>query len=119
MALQLTGWWKRLRARSKAHDLAWQSAEDVGKDGLTNFQRLALPALEAVTGPLTLSRVGRNEFYLTGPIPNTDLVLYLYTDEAQAHGSSRKFIAEKWDYDSPEALINALVSFVRAGLQSN
>jgi len=119
MFLRLTEWWKRLSARSVAHDAAWKSAEDVGEDGLTNFQSLALPALEAVTGPLALSRVGTKEFYLTGPIRNTDLVLYLYTDEAQTHGSSRRFIAEKWDYDSPEALINALVAFVRASLQSN
>ena len=119
MFLRFTEWWKRLRARSVAHDSAWQSAGELGEDGLTNFQRLALPALEAVAGPLALSRVGTKEFYLTGPIHNTDLVVYLYTDEAQAHGSSRKFIAEKWDYDSPEALINALVAFIRTCLQSN
>jgi len=56
---------------------------------------------------------------LAGAISGTDLVLYLYLDEAQVHGSKHRFIAEKWDYDSPDTLIDGLVSFVRARLQSN
>ena len=119
MFQQFTGWWKRRRGRKVAHTSAWRTADNAGADGLTNFQRLALPALEAVTGPLVLSRAGANETYLIGPIPDTDLVVYLYADEAQVHGTARHFTAEKWDYDSPEALINGMVSFVRAGLQSN
>jgi hypothetical protein len=119
MFQRLTAWRNRRRAAKIARTSAWRTAEDTGDDSLTNFQRLALPALEAVTGPLALSRAGTNESYLTGPILNTDLVLYLYTDEAQVHGATRRFIAEKWDYDSPEALINELVSFVRTSLQSN
>jgi len=76
-------------------------------------------ALEPVTGPLALKRSGKRESYLAGAISGTDLVLYLYLDEAQVHGSKHRFIAEKWDYDSPDTLIDGLVSFVRARLQSN
>ena len=119
MITRLTRWLKRRRLASAARASAWRDAQDLGSDGLTNFQRLALCALEPLTGHLTLTRAGSAESYLTGSLCGTDLVLYLYADEAQVHSTKERFIAEKWDYDSPNALANGLVSFVRARLQSN
>jgi hypothetical protein len=116
---RLTNWLQRRRLTSAAHASAWRSAAESGADGLTNFQRLALTTLEPVTGPLALRRSGIGESYLVGSISGADLVLYLYLDGAQIHGTKHRFIAEKWDYDSPSALIDGLVSFVSARLQSN
>ena len=119
MFRRLINWLQRQRLNSAAHASAWRGAAESGPDDLTNFQRLAVKALEPVTGPLALNRSGTGESYLSGSISGTDLVLYLYLDEAQVHGAKHRFIAEKWDYDSPGTLIDGLVSFVRARLQSN
>jgi len=50
--------------------------------------------------------------YLWDPVPNTNLVLYIYGDEAQVHGDRVKFTKERWDYDSPEDSIQDLVKFI-------
>src|SRR5262245_34755387 len=115
----LTNWRDRIRARRAAHELAWLHATEMGNDRLTDFQRMAIASLEPITGPLKLETRAfedrPSEAYLLGNIPNTNSVLYLYEDGAGIHGAKRaEFIAEKWDYDSPEALCKELVTFVRS-----
>lgn len=114
-----TNWVVRNREWRAAHDVAWRHATEIGNDSLSTFQRLAIASVETVTGPLKLKSQAfedlPNETYLTGRIPHTDLTLYLYKDEAQVHGLKRaQFIAEKWDYDNPEALVKALENYLRS-----
>jgi hypothetical protein len=76
--------------------------------------------VEPLTGALSLVEAsGAAGRYLTGPVPGTDLTIYLYVDEVQAHAHSRRFIREKWDYDTPEALVSDFVTFLRGSLRSN
>jgi hypothetical protein len=113
-------WLERHHARSAAWERAWSDAGVYGTDGRTNFQRSVLAAVEPLVGALTLSDdAGDAGRYLTGRLPGTDLTLYLYVDEVQAHGKSRRFVREKWDYDTPEALVDDFLVFIRDSLQSN
>jgi hypothetical protein len=57
--------------------------------------------------------------YLFGPIPSTQLTLYLYSDEAQVHGKKPVYMRERWDFESPQESIADLVQNVRAALQPN
>ena len=83
---------------------------------MTTFERDALAALEPLTGALTLTRKSGRLPFLTGPIPGTDLVLYLYGVEAQVAGPHVSFRKEEWDYDTPADSIKDLVAFVSANL---
>jgi hypothetical protein len=109
-------WRAMRRARKADRELAWRGASDIGVDGLSNFERKAIAALEPITGSLTLSRANAKMPYLWGPVPKSNLVLYLYGDEAQVHGASTKYMRERWDYESPEASIRDLVKFIREHL---
>jgi hypothetical protein len=71
--------------------------------------------LQQALGPLGLVEAsGTAGRYLTGKIPETDLTLYLYTDELGAQGTSQRFIREKWDCDTPEVMVGEFVAFVRS-----
>lgn len=83
--------------------------------GLTKFQHLARAELEAVLGPLSLELKGGKERYLTGPIPSTASVVFIYEDGAQLQGGPEEFQAERWDYDSPSLLIAQLVARASKG----
>lgn len=108
-------WLSRHRARKAAWHQAWSGADVYGDDGLTNFQRSALASLEQALGPLSLvEAAGTAGRYLTGKIPETDLTLYLYSDELGAQSISQRFIREKWDCDTPEAMVREFVAFVRS-----
>ena len=112
-------WLNNRRATRAAHSAAWADAETYGADGRTSFQRRALEAIEPLTGSLDLKVAGESEHYLTGVLPGTDVTLYLYEEEIQAYGTSHKFFSEKWDYESPEALVSKFLSFLRVVLKSN
>jgi hypothetical protein len=113
-----TEWQEKRRFKKAAREAAWQDANDTGADGLSNFERRVLAALEPVVGPLSLIRAGAKMPYLWGSVPNTNLVLYIYGDEAQVHGDRQIFRKERWDYDSPDAYIRDLVAFIRNRLPS-
>ncbi|HEV7612266.1 MAG TPA: hypothetical protein VGO37_10350 [Steroidobacteraceae bacterium] len=115
MLAAFRSWLSRHRARKAAWHQAWSGADVYGDDGLTNFQRLALASLEQALGPLSLvEAAGTAGRYLTGKIPETYFTLYLYADELGAQGISQRFIREKWDCDTPEAMVGEFVAFVRS-----
>jgi hypothetical protein len=112
-------WRERHRDKRIAWERAWGEASVRRPDGHTNFQHLVLDAIEPMVGRLTLSvTTGEVEQYLRGPLLGTDLTLYLYVDEVQA-GGKNGFIAEKWDFDSPQEFADAFASFVHARLEPN
>jgi hypothetical protein len=106
-------WLERRAEERRAFDEAWRGAADIGDGGLSNFQRSAIAAIEAEVGSISLTTDGEKESYLRGSVPGTSLSLYVYRDEAQVHGSESRFIAEKYDYDSPTQLIGKLVKFIK------
>lgn len=111
--------YRREKKRLKAADAApndkgdtsdWAHALAADYRGLTKFQHLARKKLEAALGQLPLQLKGGKERYLTGPLPGTNAMLFVYEDGAQISENSTEFKAERWDYESPEALISALVA---------
>jgi hypothetical protein len=126
MLRQLQEWSRRraeMRAaradREVAGSTEWAKAEHVGDDGLTNFERDAISALEPITGPLSLVRASSGLPVLRGSIPNTRMTLHLYADEAQVHGLKPAYRRERWDFNSPQDSISDLVNYVRNVLQPN
>ena len=119
MLRQLQEWSIRRAADKRARTSAWAEADRVGIDGLTNFERDAVAALTPITGPLSLSRAGSGMPYLFGPIPNSQMTLYLYGDEAQVHGFEPSYRRERWDFTLPQESIADLVGYVREALQPN
>lgn len=83
--------------------------------GLTKFQRTARAMLEAGLGSLPLEVKGGKERYLTGPLPGTGATLFLYEDGAQITAPGSDWRAERWDYDTPGALIAELVGRTKGG----
>jgi hypothetical protein len=93
----------------------WAGMLSTDRQGLTKFQHLARAELEAALGPLPLELKGGKERYLTGPLPRAGTVVFIYEDGAQLQGDAPEFQAERWDYDSPTALISQLVSQASKG----
>ena len=119
MLASFTAWLQRKRQSHAAQKSAWSEASTFGEDGYTNFERDAIARLGSITGKLSLIRGNGDPLQLSGPIPDTPLVLYLCVDEAQVHGVGVSYRKEKWDFDTPEDSVKSLVSFVREYLQSN
>jgi hypothetical protein len=88
----------------------WPNALLTDSRGLTRFQHLAHAELEVALGQFPLELRGGKERYLTGTLPNSDAVLYLYEDGAEISGDLTRFHAERWDYNTPSALIKELVN---------
>lgn len=115
MLAEIKKWLAKRRIKTAAWESAWANAALYGTDGRTNFQRLALAALTPLFETLKLeSKSGEVGPYLVGPLPGTELTIYLYVDEAQVHGKLRGFVREKWDYDTPAEFVTGLISFVEA-----
>jgi hypothetical protein len=114
----LKGIAEKRRLAVSAWEAAWRDAGLLGSDGLTDFQRLLISQLEPVTGPLSL-RSDPKVDYLVGPIPGTEATLYVYAQEAQIHAKAKRFIAEHWDYPTPQHLSARIVAVTLEYLQSN
>lgn len=112
----LAKFFKQRRRRSEAHLAAWQSAVTPAFDQLSQFQYDAWSALRTEFPEIDLSTSGQTELYLTGHIPGTDAVVFLYLDQAEVKAKSFEFSGEHYDYDSPADLIRDFVAVAkRAG----
>ncbi|MGH8274538.1 MAG: hypothetical protein ACRES9_09885 [Gammaproteobacteria bacterium] len=97
-------------------DEAWQPAVEAGPDGLTPFQQQTLERLRLAVKGISLQQYGpgQGEAYLKGPLPGTEATVFVYTDGAEiCVGSKTLFSGERWDYVSPDELIESFVSAVR------
>ena len=105
-------WPARRRERRRQFDAAWYLQDRPGSDGLSPFERDAIAALEPVVGKLALVR--NENGCLIGQIPNSEMRLFLWGNEAQVWASGSKFRREYWDYDTPNESIADLLRFVRS-----
>lgn len=105
-----------LRQRRKQ---AWRDQDLPDADGLTPFQRSTIAALQSEFASLTFSAAGGQEHYLRGTLPGADAVFFIYRDGAQLQMGAADFRAERWDYESPSALIAKLVLHSRGALRYN
>ena len=109
----------RTKSRRQASETAWAAFIDADRHGLTRFQHEARAELESVLGSLPLELKGGKERYLTGPLPGAGATVFLYEDGAEIQGGPAQLLAERWDYDTPAALIAELVTCALKATQSN
>jgi hypothetical protein len=86
---------------------------------VTPFQRAAAAALQKEFAGMSFSAAGSKELYLRGALPGADAIVFIYKDGAQLQARTAEFRAERWDYESPSALIEKLVLHGREALRSN
>ena len=98
---------------------AWLGQDKPDADGVTPFQRAAVAALQDEFTGVSFSSVGNKELYLRGELPGGNATLFIYEGGAQLQARTTEFRAERWDYESPSALIKELLNQGRAALRSN
>jgi hypothetical protein len=98
---------------------AWLGQDQPDAKGVTPFQHAAVAALQGEFAGASFSSAGSKELYLRGVLPGADATLFIYKDGAQLQARTAEFRAERWDYESPSALIKELLDHGRAALRSN
>lgn len=99
--------------------MAWDPVVAPGADGFTPFQRQTEAAFQALVPNAPLTRAGVREAFLTGPIPGSTAVVFIYLDGAEVSGGANSLRAERWDFETPDALMEACLASVKANVQSN
>lgn len=88
-------------------------------DGLSLFQHRCLSALRSAVRIEEPTREGESEVYVTGSVSQSPLRFWIYADGAQASGSGGEVMLERWDYRTPNDLIEQFIAFVVAAASSN
>ena len=114
MFARIRQWFRDQRAWSAAHRAAWDPTAKKGEDGLSAFQRQCSEALRIAVPALMFEKhQGTSELYLVADLPNTKAKVYVYLDGSNIHETGNDFIAEEWDFKTPEELIQAVVEEAR------
>ena len=117
---KLQRWMQRNREWHEGQNLLWPTSVAVGPDGLTSFQNEVTRQLAAALAVIPLQRAGAREIFLTGQVPGTDAVVFIYPDGAQIHrGSKVVYLAERADFSEPQQLIRDFVAALRDLAQTN
>jgi hypothetical protein len=113
---------RKLRSSVESRRLfkqAWLGQSEPDAAGVTPFQRATIAALQSEFPDVSFSSAGSKELYLCGELPGANATFFIYKDGAQLQARSTEFRAERWDYESPSALIKELLNHGRAALRSN
>ncbi len=98
---------------------AWLGQDQPDADGVAPFQRATVAALQAEFADVLFSSAGSKERFLRGELPGANATFFIYKDGAQLQARTVEFRAERWDYESPSALIKELLDHGREALRSN
>ena len=98
-----------MRRKSASHNSACSNAARPAFDQLSQFQYTAWSALKSEFPDIALATSGHSEQFLTGRIPGTDAVVFLYLDQAEVKVSTFQFSGEHYDYDTPADLVQDLM----------
>lgn len=118
----MLNWFKRWRQNNRewnhGQNVVWPKFIVVGTNGLTQFQNETVQQLIASVGQVQLQQAGVKETYLTGKLPNTEAVIYIYSDCAEIlNGNKTIFRAEREDQATPQALIQEFIAAARNSAQ--
>ena len=104
-------WNRRRRERNHAHEAAWLGQDVPGPTGLSPFQELFETHLAKTLSDRKLTLENRQVFrgqeepYIEGEIMGGKWKIWIYIDQAQAIGPSRRCIdLEAWAAATPEEL---------------
>jgi len=114
-------WLKRWRESSRewsyGQNVVWPTFLSVDANGLTRFQQEAIEQLVASIGPVQLEKAGTKETYLTGKLPGTEAIVFIYADGAQIHNKPKViFMAEREDHATPQELLKQFVASARTAV---
>jgi hypothetical protein len=120
----MLNWLKRWRESNRkwghGQNVVWPKFVAVHANGLTQFQHEAVQQLVASIGSVQLQQAGTTETYLTGKLPGTESIIFIYPDGAQIHSNSKAvFMAEREDHATPQELIEQFVAAANAEVQPN
>jgi hypothetical protein len=121
MLARLIGWVKQRRKARNTGEAAWRAALMTGQDGLTSFERDAVAAIEILAGRLSVERSGRPDRpTLSARIPNSDLVVTLWGEDAQLQTVNGESIyrKERWDFSTPQESVADLARCVASYLRT-
>ena len=110
MFSRITRWLKEQRAWHTEHEAAWKPLIAVGADRLTPFQHKCQAAFLKAIPSLGFEQGGEKERYLVAALPGTASKVYIYENGSNIHEAGRDFIAEEWDFKTPDELIQAVVT---------
>jgi hypothetical protein len=120
-------WRAAAKERDRLHAAAWARAMLVTSDGLSEFQHAARDQVGALLAARGISVAWSAASYgLRGPVrviegraPDHDLELWLHDDTVSYTVGKKGDYYEYWDYLSPDALIEKLVSEVMRALEQS
>jgi len=112
MLHRLSNWLQAQRAWKNDHVRTWHGLTSLDENGVSQFQRNCLLAIESLPLSLEFKQMGTSEAYFVSLIPNTNIEIFLYIDGAQVVGDHNIFRAEEWDFRTPDDLIQALTTTV-------
>jgi hypothetical protein len=121
MLARFISWLKGRRTARIASEAAWRDAIATGTDGLTTFERDAVAAIETIAGRLAIERSGSlDRPTLSVRIPNCDLVMTLWGEDAHLHTVNGQSIyrKERWDFSTPQESVADLTKYVASHLRS-
>jgi hypothetical protein len=121
MLTRLTNWIRKRQTARIASEAAWGEEIVTGPDGLTGFERDAVAAIETLAGRLSIERSGRlDKPTLSARIPNCDLVMTLWGEDAQLHTANGQSVyrKERWDFSTPQESVADLTNSVASHLRT-
>jgi len=112
----LIQWLKNRSERSELIRTAWNNYDLKEDNSLTVFQNQCnnqlLKAFENNPAIKKQSIGGSSEKYIMGTLPNSKIEYWIYQDGAQVG----EYRLERWDYETPESLINDFISKAKDNL---
>ena len=109
MIKNIINWFKDNREWKKYHLEAWSPVTDPDENGITPFQKKCLKALTENVQKDGISCEGNQEKFYTGIILGTNIRIYVYSDGAEISSDDLDFRLEKWDFKTPDELINQFI----------
>ena len=91
----------------------WMLSIEAGESGLSPFQEKALWAIRQEMTNFEFRTEGQSDPYLVATVPPSGALVYVYRDGAALQGVSMDVRFERWDYESPGELIDALIKKLR------
>lgn len=114
MFARIRKWFREQRAWHAAHKTAWALVTRLEADELTPFQHECTEALlKAIPGLKFDKNKGEKESYLVADLPSANAKVYVYLNGSNIHEKGKDFIAEEWDFKTPQELIKAVVNEAR------
>ena len=106
---------QRRRVSSEQFEASWRPYVQPDANGVTAFMHACIASVEKASLNLSFEKRTRappGEYFFEATIPGTAYLAYVNLDGAEVSRPNGNALlrAERWDYDSPQQLIEAFIS---------